>query len=66
MGQPPSMKVGETCQVQLSTKRILNSMQYGFFFALPHGENTNSGLESTVTILMVSEKQFRVPHSTIQ
>jgi hypothetical protein len=37
-----------------------------FFFSISHGENTNSGLDGTATLLMVTEKQFTVSHGTIQ
>jgi len=60
------MKIGKACQVQLSTMKILNSMQYGLFFTISHEENINCGLDGTVTVLMVTEKQFTVSHSAIQ
>jgi hypothetical protein len=35
-----------------------------FFLTISNGENANSGLDGTVTLLMVIEKQFTVPHGT--
>jgi hypothetical protein len=36
------------------------------FFKISHEENINGGLDGTVTVLMVTEKQFTVSHSAIQ